>query len=71
MLVCHCHGVSDRAIRRAARNGAATRREVSRACRAGRSCGGCIPIIDKILASEAGKRTERAAPAFAELATGN
>ena len=31
MLVCHCHTVSERAIRKAVRNGAVTRRAIARA----------------------------------------
>ncbi len=49
MIVCHCNRVSDRAIRDAVRNGASSRSEVAMACRAGRSCGGCVGMIDKII----------------------
>jgi len=52
MIVCHCHGVSDRAIRAAVREGAATRDEVARACSAGVCCGGCHPAIQAIIESE-------------------
>jgi bacterioferritin-associated ferredoxin len=52
MIVCHCHGVSDRAIRAAVREGAATRAEVARACAAGACCGGCHPAIQGIIESE-------------------
>ena len=52
MLVCHCHGVSDRAIRAAVREGATCRGHVTRACSAGRSCGGCAPMIDQIIRAE-------------------
>ncbi len=53
MLVCHCHAVSERAIRQAVRNGAVTRRAIARTSGAGRSCQGCVPAIDAILRSEA------------------
>ncbi len=52
MIVCHCHGVSDRAIRAAVQEGARTRRQVARACHAGRACGGCRPVIHEIIERE-------------------
>jgi bacterioferritin-associated ferredoxin len=67
MIVCHCHGISDRAIRRAVREGAVSSDEVTRSCSAGGTCGGCRPRIDVIVEHEqhAGARSEAAqAPAF-------
>ena len=52
MLVCHCKAVSDRTIRRVVRSGAATCRQVGRDCQAGRSCGGCQPLIREIIDDE-------------------
>ena len=52
MIICHCHGVSDRAIRKAVRNGACTLRQVARASRAGRMCGGCHPAVKKLIEEE-------------------
>ena len=52
MIVCHCNRVSDRTIRDVVRNGAGSRAEVAMACRAGRSCGGCVGTIDKIISIE-------------------
>ncbi len=52
MLVCHCHGVSDRRIREAVRQGARTPREVARSCGAGLSCGGCRPLVQMIVRTE-------------------
>ena len=52
MLVCHCNGVSDRAIRKAVRRGAVTPREVAGACGAGSCCGGCGPTIRQIIRKE-------------------
>ena len=49
MIVCHCHSVSDRAIRRAVHDGATSAGEVMRACAAGGCCGGGKPRIDSIL----------------------
>jgi bacterioferritin-associated ferredoxin len=56
VIVCPCQGVSDRSIRQAVREGACTVRQVSRACRAGRMCGGCRPVISEIIAAEAIER---------------
>ena len=52
MIVCHCYGVSDRGIRRAARSGAVTVDLVSRACGAGTGCGGCRGTVQEILSTE-------------------
>ena len=52
MIVCHCNAVSDRAIRRAVREGAQTTAEVTRHCGAGGTCGGCRPRIDSIVERE-------------------
>jgi bacterioferritin-associated ferredoxin len=52
LIVCHCYGVSDRAIRRAARSGAVTADLVARACGAGTGCGSCRGTVHEILASE-------------------
>ena len=68
MVVCHCHGITDRAIRKAARGGASTRREIARSCKAGGLCGGCGPAIDEILASEEVADAAIAAPTITRLA---
>jgi bacterioferritin-associated ferredoxin len=52
LIVCHCYGVSDRAIRRTVRSGAVTADHVARACGAGTGCGGCRGTVQEILASE-------------------
>ena len=52
MIVCHCRGLSDRAIREVIRRGAHSPREVALACHAGRSCGGCIPEVRALIESE-------------------
>ena len=56
MLICHCRGVSDRAIRNAIRRGAKTPREVAAACGAGTSCGGCRPAVTQIVRGELAER---------------
>jgi bacterioferritin-associated ferredoxin len=65
VIVCHCKGVSDRAIRKAVRAGACTHRDVARACQAGSRCGGCVNAVSEILESE---RNESAAAALPSLA---
>ncbi len=52
MLVCHCHGLSDRDIRQAVRQGATSRSQVTRRCGAGGRCGGCRPVIEEIVGDE-------------------
>ena len=49
MIVCSCHGVTDREIRRLARAGARCTRDVARACGAGSCCGGCRITVAAIL----------------------
>jgi len=64
VIVCHCKGITDREIRSAVREGAATHRQVGRACQAGRTCGGCHPVIREIIEAE----HESTASPFDELA---
>jgi bacterioferritin-associated ferredoxin len=49
MLVCHCHAVNDRTIRRCVNNGARSENEIREACGAGASCGSCRPTIDRLI----------------------
>ena len=49
MIVCSCHAVSDREIRRLARAGAKCPRAVAEACGAGTCCGGCRMTVAAIL----------------------
>jgi bacterioferritin-associated ferredoxin len=65
VIVCHCYGVSDRAIRRAVRAGAVTADLVARACGAGSGCGGCRGAVQEILTAEraAASAAAPAAPA--------
>jgi bacterioferritin-associated ferredoxin len=53
LIVCSCTGVTDREIRRLARAGACTLREVAESCGAGAGCGGCRPSIRAILRQHA------------------
>jgi bacterioferritin-associated ferredoxin len=63
MLVCQCNGVTDRTVRRAVRKGARTTEDVGYACGAGACCGGCIPLIEKLIRHEASRSEPQAAPA--------
>ena len=49
MIVCHCKGLNDRDIGKAAREGAVTVDDVATFCSAGSDCGGCRPVIEEIL----------------------
>jgi nitrite reductase (NADH) large subunit len=69
MIICQCNGISDRAIRKAVRDGASNRNDVVRACTAGMACGGCVPAIEEIIDAEQ-KRVERSSLIVLELATG-
>jgi bacterioferritin-associated ferredoxin len=68
MIVCHCHGVTDRTIRRAVREGACSLRQVALASRAGRMCGGCRPLVKKLIEEES--TLPSAAPAAPVVAAG-
>lgn len=53
MLVCHCHALTDRDIRRAVRaNGACSVAEVGDCCGAATGCGGCHDVVAEIVACE-------------------
>jgi bacterioferritin-associated ferredoxin len=68
MIVCHCNGISDRAVRRAIREGASSRREIARACHAGSGCGGCHPFIQQLLERERRKTERSVSAAIGDLA---
>lgn len=71
MLVCHCHGVSDRSIRAAVRDGATCRSSVGEACGAGTGCGGCLPHVDAIIGDERNERSSlRSLPLIPSYAVG-
>ena len=52
MIVCHCHGLTDREVRSAVRHGARTVSDVSRRCGAGSACGGCRPTIEFLVSEQ-------------------
>jgi bacterioferritin-associated ferredoxin len=52
MVVCHCHVVSDRALRAEIASGALDADALAERCGAGTRCGGCAPVVEAILAEE-------------------
>lgn len=53
MLVCHCAVVNDAAVRAAIDRGASTVAEITAACGAGGGCGGCHPVLCRLLGEHA------------------
>jgi bacterioferritin-associated ferredoxin len=53
MLVCHCHALTDRDIRRAVRtSGACSVAELGDHCGAATGCGGCYEVVAELVACE-------------------
>ena len=53
MMVCLCHGVSERRVRREIEHGATTIDELAASCGAGAQCLGCHPTLDGLLVEHA------------------
>ena len=49
MIVCVCHGVSDRAIDGMIQEGCRSMRQVARRCQAGTDCGACRDSIKQMI----------------------
>jgi len=49
MIVCVCHGVSERQVEAVVAEGATTADQVARACGAGTDCGTCRFMLDEIV----------------------
>ena len=49
MYVCLCHGITDRQVRHALREGACSVDQVMECTAAGTCCGGCRPAIAEIV----------------------
>lgn len=69
VIVCHCARVSDVEIVAAIADGATDRDGVSALCGAGLECGGCLPVIDALLATGRA-RASRCAPGPAAAVAG-
>lgn len=67
MLVCHCKGLTERALRRTVKKGACSVAEVTLSCGAGGICGGCRPAIQEIVDEAGAPRTSYAALEGLEL----
>lgn len=52
MIVCHCHGITDREIRACVQNGARSADEVAEHCGASTGCGGCASLVAEIVHGE-------------------
>jgi bacterioferritin-associated ferredoxin len=50
VYVCHCRAVTDGRVRCAIEEGAREPAEVGRRCGAGTRCGGCLPVLQALLA---------------------
>jgi bacterioferritin-associated ferredoxin len=50
MVVCSCHGVNERRVRREIDHGAASIDEIAERCLAGSCCQNCHPTLDQLLA---------------------
>jgi len=48
MILCICHGISDREVRALIDQGAATVRDISSQCKAGTDCGACVRDLRKM-----------------------
>lgn len=68
MLVCHCNKVCDRIIRQCVRSGAESVAAVQGLCNAGVTCGGCLPLVARIVRSEQAQAAEEAAVPSSDLA---
>lgn len=49
MLVCHCKVVNEAHVREVIANGAEDEADVAAACGAGTGCGGCVPVVCRLL----------------------
>ena len=67
MIVCLCRGVTDRVIRAAIREGAATEEHVAEMCGAGSRCGGCQPTIAELIADECCEKRRVSLPVLADF----
>jgi bacterioferritin-associated ferredoxin len=64
MIICVCKAVSDRHIRSAVKNGAASMRDLTRELGVGTCCGKCLPEAKATLSASLDSRGEPAALAY-------
>lgn len=57
MIVCICHGISDRELRSLIEQGASSVRDISAQCRAGTDCGACVRDIRHMTANKKRKNS--------------
>ena len=69
MLVCLCHGVSERDVTKAVRSGARTVEEVGRTCGAGTDCGTCVKDLKRCVSRA--KKDELRLVTLVTLASGS
>jgi NAD(P)H-nitrite reductase large subunit len=53
MMVCSCSRVSESAVLSAILSGACSPEQIAERCRAGARCGGCLPVVEELLAVHA------------------
>ncbi|MEM6959239.1 MAG: (2Fe-2S)-binding protein [Myxococcota bacterium] len=61
MLVCHCERVHCREIRKCVHEGAVSAEEVGERCGAGTGCGGCRPLVERLIQRESLVRAQPSA----------
>jgi bacterioferritin-associated ferredoxin len=57
MVICSCHGVSDRRVRREIDHGATSIEEIADRCKAGSCCLSCHPSLDALIAERCPEAT--------------
>lgn len=66
MIICHCERVTDRRVAKAVRAGSSSVRAVCAQTGAGKSCGGCVTSVKKLIEkhlapTDQGERSHEAA----------
>ena len=71
MLVCHCHAITDRDLRKSIRAGASSIEQVGLSCGAATGCGGCRDLVQHIIDDERRHLTMAPAVCSAESRDGS